>query len=76
MPLVKKRLSVAAGATSDQVLAGSTYEYVDQGTQIIVAAAVDTAGTAPADTTVNLVKTQVYLPWLLASLLVGKVVML
>ena len=46
MPLVKKRLSVAAGATSDQVLAGSTYEYVDQGTQIIVAAAVDTAGTA------------------------------
>ena len=39
MPLVKKRLSVAAGATSDQVLAGSTYEYVDQGTQIIVAAA-------------------------------------
>ena len=29
MPLVKKRLSVAAGATSDQVLAGTTYEYVD-----------------------------------------------
>ena len=25
MPLVKKRLSVAAGATSDQVLAGTTY---------------------------------------------------
>ena len=29
MPLVKKRLPVAAGATSDQVLAGTTYEYVD-----------------------------------------------
>ena len=27
MPLVKKKLSVAAGATSDQVLAGTTYEY-------------------------------------------------
>ena len=26
MPLVKKRLSIAAGATSDQVLAGTTYE--------------------------------------------------
>ena len=29
MPLVKKKLSIAAGATSDQVLAGTTYEYVD-----------------------------------------------
>ena len=28
MPLVKKRLSIAAGATSDQVLAGTTYESV------------------------------------------------
>ena len=53
MPLVKKKLSVAAGATSDQVLAGTTYEYVDAGTQIIVSAAVDTAGTATADTTMN-----------------------
>ena len=26
MPLVKKKLSVAAGATSDQVLAGTTHE--------------------------------------------------
>ena len=34
MPLVKKRLSIAAGATSDQVLAGTTYEYVDPGTRI------------------------------------------
>ena len=53
MPLVKKRLSVAAGATSDQVLAGTTYEYVDPGTRIVVAAAVDTAGSATADTTMD-----------------------
>ena len=53
MPLVKKKLSVAAGATSDQVLQGTTYEYVDPGTRIVVAAAVDTAGTAAADTTMD-----------------------
>ena len=53
MPLVKKRLSVAAGATSDQVLAGTTYEYVDPSTRIVVAAATDTAGTATADTTMD-----------------------
>ena len=53
MPLVKKKLSIAAGATSDQVLSGTTYEYVDAGTQLIVSAAVDTAGTATADTTMN-----------------------
>ena len=46
-------LSVAAGATSDQVLAGTTYEYVDPGTRIVVASAVDTAGTATADTTMD-----------------------
>ena len=50
MPLVKKKLSIAAGATSDQVLAGTTYEYVDPGTTIVVAAAVDTAGTSTAHT--------------------------
>ena len=54
MPLVKKRIFLTAGATSDQVLAGSTYEYVDANTVIRVAAAVDTAGTsATADTTMN-----------------------
>lgn len=53
MPLVKKKISVAAGATSDQILAGTTYEYVDPGTRIVVAAAVDTAGTAAADTTMD-----------------------
>ena len=53
MPLVKKKVSVAAGATSDQILAGTTYEYVYPGTRIVVAAAVDTAGTASADTTMD-----------------------
>ena len=53
MPLVKKKISVAAGATSDQVLAGTTYEYVDPGTRLVVAAAVDTAGTPTADTTMD-----------------------
>ena len=53
MPLVKKKLSIGAGATSDQVLSGTTYEYVDPGTRIVVAAAVDTAGTATADTTMD-----------------------
>ena len=53
MPLVKKKLSIAAGATSDQVLAGTTYEYVDPGTRIVVAAAVDSAGSATADTTMD-----------------------
>ena len=46
MPLVKKRIFLAAGATSDQVLAGTTYEYVDPNTVIRVAAAVDTASTS------------------------------
>mgnify|MGYP000570383193 FL=1 len=53
MPLVKKKVSIAAGAVSDQILAGTTYEYVDPGTRIVVAAAVDTAGSATADTTMD-----------------------
>ena len=53
MPLVKKKVSITAGSTSDQILAGTTYEYVDPGTRIVVAAAVDTAGTATADTTMD-----------------------
>lgn len=53
MPLVKKKISVTAGSTSEQILAGTTYEYVDPGTRIVVAAAVDTAGTATADTTMD-----------------------
>jgi len=54
MPLVKKRIFLAAGATSDQVLSGSTFEYVDPNSVLRVAAAVDTAGTsATADTTMD-----------------------
>ena len=53
MPLVKKKVSIAAGAQSDQILSGTTYEYVDPGTRIVVAAAVDTAGAAGADTTMD-----------------------
>ena len=53
MPLVEKKLSITAGSTSEQVLAGSAYEYVNPGTRLIVAAAVDTAGTAAADTTMD-----------------------
>lgn len=53
MPLVKKKISIAAGATSDQILQGTTYEYVDPGTRIVIASAVDTAGTATADTTMD-----------------------
>lgn len=52
MPLVKKRLTVAAGATSDQVLQGTTYEYVDPGTQLIVAAA-DASGTYSGQVAMN-----------------------
>jgi len=54
MPLVKKRFTLANGATSDQILAGTTYEYVDPGTRLVVAAAVDTAGTTTGtDTTMD-----------------------
>lgn len=52
MPLVKKRLTIAAGATSEQVLQGTTYEYVDPGTQLIVAAA-DNSGTYSGDVVMN-----------------------
>jgi hypothetical protein len=44
MPLVKKRITLGAGLTSDQVLQGTTYEYVDPNTRIRVAAA-DATGT-------------------------------
>ncbi len=54
MPLVKKRLTIAAGATSDQVLQGTTYEYVDPGTQLVVAAG-DASGTYSGQVTMNFV---------------------
>ena len=53
MPLIKKKLSIASGATSDNVFANTTYQTVDAGTRIVVASAVDTAGTATADTTMD-----------------------
>ena len=53
MPIIKKKLSIASGATSDNVFANTTYQTVDAGTRIVVAAAVDTAGTAAADTTMD-----------------------
>lgn len=52
MPLVKKRITVGAGATSDQVLQGTTYEYVDPGTRIVVACG-DATGTYGASTNMN-----------------------
>lgn len=45
MPLVKKEITLAAGATSEQILAGTTYEYVGPNTRIVVAAAADAAAT-------------------------------
>ena len=52
MPLVKKRVTVGAGATSDQILQGTTYEYVDPGTRIVVACA-EATGTYGAATNLN-----------------------
>ena len=52
MPLVKKRISVGAGATSDQILQGTTYEYVDPGTRLVVAAG-DATGTYAGKTNMN-----------------------
>ena len=42
MPLVKKNITVAAGATSDQILVGTPYEYVGPNTRLVVAAAEST----------------------------------
>lgn len=52
MPLVKKRLTINSGATSEQVLSGTTYEYVNPGTRIVVAAQ-DATGTYEAATNLN-----------------------
>lgn len=56
MPLVKKDITLAAGATSDQILAGTTYEYVSQNTRLIVAAtAGDGSGGIAADDSTGVV---------------------
>jgi hypothetical protein len=52
MPIVKKRVNIAAGATSEQILQGTTYEYVTGGTQLIVAAA-DASSTYAGDITMR-----------------------
>jgi hypothetical protein len=52
MPLVKKNLTLAAGATSDQILQGTTYEYVDPGTRLVVAAA-ESTGTYSGNLVMN-----------------------
>lgn len=44
MPLVKKNVVLAAGATSEQILAGTTYEYVGPNTRLVVAAASNSDG--------------------------------
>ena len=53
MPVIKRKISIAAGATSDNVFANTTYQTVDLGTRLVIAAAVDTDGTAAADTTMD-----------------------
>ena len=56
MPLVKIDITLAAGATSDQILAGTTYEYVSQNTRLIVAAtAGDGSGGIAADDSTGVV---------------------
>lgn len=52
MPLVKQNLTLAAGATSNQILQGTTYEYVDPGTNIVVAAA-ESTGTYSGNVVMN-----------------------
>jgi hypothetical protein len=53
MPLIKRKLSIAAGATSDNVFANTTYQTVDQNTRIVIAAATDSTGSATSDTTMD-----------------------
>lgn len=52
MPLVKKNITLAAGATSDQILAGSPYEYVSGNTQLTVAAC-EATGTYSGNVVMN-----------------------
>ena len=52
MPIVKKRINIGAGLTSEQVLQGTTYEYVSGNSNIIVAAA-DASSTYAGDITMR-----------------------
>ena len=55
MPLVKKNITLAAGATSDQVLTGTTYEYVGPNTRLVVAACSDSSANASSETDTEVV---------------------
>lgn len=52
MPLVKKNITLAAGATSDQILAGTPYEYISENTAVVVAAA-ESTGTYSGNVVMN-----------------------
>jgi hypothetical protein len=49
MPLVKQRFTLANGSTSSNVLANTNYEFIGPNVPIIIAAAVDDAGTGGTD---------------------------
>ena len=51
MPLVKKEITLAAGATSEQVLACTTYEYVGPNTRLVIAATSNTSDGVAAGNT-------------------------
>jgi hypothetical protein len=52
MPLVKKNITLAAGATSDQILVGTPFEYVGPNTRLVVAAA-ESTGTYTGNVVMN-----------------------
>ena len=52
MPLVKGAVSLAAAATSDAILTGTTYEYIPQNSSLRVAAATDQAAAADGSSVV------------------------
>lgn len=49
MPLVQKSFTLTAGSTSDNLLADTNYNFVDDAVRLRFAFAVDTAGSGTAD---------------------------
>ena len=49
MPLVKKRFTLANGATSSNILQNTNYEFISNSVPVIISAAVDDAGTGGTD---------------------------
>ena len=49
MPLVKQRFTLANGSTSSNILANTNYEFISNSVPVIIAAAVDDAGTGGTD---------------------------